>query len=90
MEWDLLKKLIELNNSGKKKEVNEFILETDFKDMQRLKDAAISCFSLTIENVSNNIEAAKKLIGFEYDGFRENLRAAHALAILEELEKEKN
>ncbi|MCH2192112.1 MAG: hypothetical protein MK188_14405 [Gammaproteobacteria bacterium] len=88
MEWGLLKKLAELNSSGKTKEVNEFILETDFKDMRRLKSAAISCFLLTVESVSENIEVAKKLAEFEYDGFRDNFRAAIVLEIIEQLRKE--
>lgn len=88
MEWGLLKKLVELNNSGKTKEVNEFILETDFKDMHRLKDGAINCFLLTKENVAENIEVAQKLVGFEYYGFKEQFRAAVARETIEQLRKE--
>lgn len=88
MEWELIKELVSLNNQGKTEEVNKFIVETDFKDMDQLKAVAITCFLLTKENVAENLDATEKLASFEYTGFREMFRGAYAKDLVEQLRKE--
>ncbi|AGM46895.1 hypothetical protein AD45P2_00390 [Alteromonas phage vB_AmaP_AD45-P2] len=90
MEWELVKELVRLNNQGKTEEINKFVAETDFKDMDQLKSVAITCFSLTKENVAQNLEAAEKLASFEYTGFREMFRGGYVKDLVEQLRKEQS
>lgn len=87
-EWDLMTEIAKANNSGNDQYLATLILDNDFTGMNRAVTMLVSSFQLTKENVSSNIEAAKKLVGLDSPkALRESLRHSMLVELIQEIEQ---
>lgn len=86
-EWDLMRELAKAGNTNDHEKLSNIILNNDFVDKCQAITIAISSFEVTKENISKNMEAAKKLTLLpQPKSFRESLRQELIKEIIDELE----
>ena len=86
-EWDLMTVMANASNTGDQKGLSALIVANDLSGKPQATTLALSAFEITKENVSEHMEAAKKLASLaEPAAFRESLRQSVLVEMLNELE----